>query len=67
MCVKINSNLLLGRILALDYYIIIIIIFVIQALALIVWYYSVPNLIIKNKKKLYCICIKVILTTGFNL
>ena len=50
MCVKINSNLLLGRILALDYYIIIIIFFVIQALALIVWYYSVPNLIIKNKK-----------------
>lgn len=41
--------------------------FVIQALALIVWYYSVPNLIIKNKKILYCICIKVILTTGFNL
>ena len=27
MCVKINSNLLLGRILALDYYIIIIIFF----------------------------------------
>jgi len=29
MCVKINSNLLLGRILALDYYYIIIIIIII--------------------------------------